>query len=62
MAENGLPKLEETNNVYDKMMKLPRPQRERLHFMGPSADRGHERSRTFQGIANAMAEQWGVCK
>ena len=27
--------------------------------MGPSADRGHKRSRFFAGIAKAMAEQWG---
>jgi hypothetical protein len=30
--------------------------------MGPSADRGHERSRFFAGIARAMAEQWGGLK
>jgi hypothetical protein len=27
--------------------------------IGPSADRWKERSRTFEGIAKAMAEQWG---
>lgn len=27
--------------------------------LGPSADRWKERSRTYQGIANAMAAQWG---
>ena len=27
--------------------------------LGPSADRGHLRSKFFSGIANAMAEQWG---
>jgi hypothetical protein len=27
--------------------------------MGPSPERTRERSRTYQGIANAMAEQWG---
>ncbi len=31
----------------------------RVHFMSPSPDRGKERSRTYQGIADAMAEQWG---
>ena len=31
----------------------------RIHRMPPSADRGKERSRTFQGIADAMAAQWG---
>jgi len=36
------------------------PDREqRIFKMTKSDKRGHERSRTFQGIANAMAEQWG---
>lgn len=31
---------------------------ERVHRMAPGPDRWKERSRTFQGIADAMAEQW----
>jgi hypothetical protein len=31
----------------------------RVHKMAPSPDRWKERSRTFPGIAAAMAEQWG---
>ena len=31
----------------------------RIHRMAPSPDRWKERSRTFPGIANAMAHQWG---
>lgn len=31
----------------------------RVHRMPPSQDRRRERSRTFPGIAEAMAEQWG---
>lgn len=30
----------------------------RIHNMPPSLDRWKERSRTFKGIANAMANQW----
>ena len=30
----------------------------RVHRMPPSADRWKERSRTYSGIANAMANQW----
>jgi hypothetical protein len=30
-----------------------------VHREGPSPDRWKNRSRTFQGIANAMALQWG---
>lgn len=32
---------------------------DRIHKMSPSPDRWKERSRTYQGIANAMACQWG---
>lgn len=31
----------------------------RVHKMPPGPDRWKERSRTFEGIAQAMAEQWG---
>ena len=47
----GLPKLTPTNIV---------PGREaRIHKMPPSPDRWKKRSETFQGIADAMAQQWG---
>ena len=56
----GLPKLKETNNVRAEMMLLPRNKRERLHYLPPGPDRWKERSRTFQGFANAFADQWGT--
>jgi hypothetical protein len=31
----------------------------RVHLMPPSPDRWKERSRTYEGIAQAMAKQWG---
>ena len=31
----------------------------RVHRMSPSPERWKERSRTYEGIAEAMAEQWG---
>jgi hypothetical protein len=47
----GLPKLVPTKVV---------PGREaRIHKMSPGPDRWKERSRTYQGIADAMAAQWG---
>lgn len=55
----GLPLLCETNNVYDEMMRLPKRQRERTHYLPPSRDRAKLRSKTYSGIARAMAEQWG---
>ena len=48
---NGLPKLEPTNIVEGRG--------QRLHRLPPSQDRAKLRSKTFPGIAKAMAEQWG---
>ena len=56
---HNLPVLRPTNNVYEEMMKLPKRERERLHYLPPSADRWKIRSTTYKGIAQAMAEQWG---
>jgi hypothetical protein len=56
----GFPLLVPTNNVKEKMLKLPRNVRERLHYLSPSPDRARIRSETFQGIAVAMAAQWGA--
>lgn len=47
----GLPPLRPTDVVEGR--------ENRIHRMPPSADRWKERSRTFQGIAEAMASQWG---
>lgn len=55
----GLPPLMPTNNVKDEMMELPKRERERLHYLSPSPDRWKLRSTTYQGIADAMAAQWG---
>ena len=54
----GLPQLVPTNDVRDEMDKLPKRERERVHYMPPGVDRGKERSKTFKGIAEAMAAQW----
>lgn len=56
----GLPKLKETKNVYNEMLKLPKSKQQRLHYLSPSKDRWKLRSKTYQGIADAMAEQWGI--
>lgn len=47
----NLPKLVPTNIVAGREAKV--------HRMPPGPDRWKERSRTYQGIADAMAEQWG---
>jgi len=46
----GLPKLTPTHVVEGRVA--------RVHRMPPSRDRWKERSRTYQGIAEAMATQW----
>lgn len=48
----GLPLLRPTDVVEGR--------ENRIHRMPPSADRWKERSRTYQGIADAMAMQWGT--
>lgn len=47
----GLVELKPTNIVAGR--------KPRIHYMLPSKNRGHLRSITLQGIADAMAEQWG---
>lgn len=47
----GLPKLKPTHIVDGR--------EHRIHTMSPSPDRGKNRSRTYPGIAQAMADQWG---
>ncbi len=47
----GLPKLKPTNIVEGR--------EQRIFNMPKNADRGRLRSITYQGIADAMAEQWG---
>jgi len=56
---DGLMPLRETNNVKAHMLTLPNKDRQRLHYLSPGPDRWRERSKTFQGLANAMAAQWG---
>lgn len=47
----NLPRLKPTNIV---------PGREqRIHLMPPGPDRWKERSKTYAGVADAMAQQWG---
>ena len=47
----GMPPLKPTNIVEGR--------EQRLHRLSPGPDRWKKRSETFQGIADAMAAQWG---
>ena len=53
----NLPLLQETDNVYNYMMTLPEKERARIWWLG--SNHAKERSKTYPGIAKAMAEQWG---
>ena len=56
----GLPKLEPTDVVGPPPKdKDERKKWARVHRESPGPDRWKNRSRTLQGIATAMAEQWG---
>jgi hypothetical protein len=48
----NLPRLQPTNCVSGR--------ENRVWLMPPSADRWKDRSRTYEGIADAMADQWGA--
>lgn len=54
----NLPKLRGTHNVYAEMVQLPAKERQRIWYLSGD-NRAEERSVTFQGIADAMAHQWG---
>jgi hypothetical protein len=60
----GLPKLEHTEYVAPRMVNgRPRWGNQTdsgQNKLGPSPDRWAKRSLTYQGIAKAMAEQWGA--
>ena len=55
----NLPKLKPTKDVKEEMMKLPKSISQKIHYTSPGKDRSKIRSKTFKGIAEAMAQQWG---
>ena len=56
----GLPLLQPTHRRSDLFCKPePSGRVQRLHNLPPSPDRAKLRAKTYQGIADAMAEQWG---
>lgn len=56
----GLPPLVETHNVKALMDQLPKHESNKVHYASPGPDRWKLRSRTYPGIADAMAAQWGL--
>lgn len=56
----GLPPLVSGEDVRGVMMQLPVAERNRIHYAAPGVDRSKLRSRFYEGVAAAMAEQWGT--
>ena len=54
----GLLPLKPTNNVKAEWRSLPKNKAQRLHYMPPGPERAKLRSKTYPGIAAAMATQW----
>ncbi|MBY4798330.1 hypothetical protein K6V98_08225 [Collinsella sp. AGMB00827] len=55
----GLSPLVATRDVRAEMERLPESEVHRVHRMVPRPDRARMRSKTYPGVAAAMAEQWG---
>lgn len=55
----NLPKLRVTDNVESKLIGMKKSDKEKIFWEPPGPDRWKNRSRTYSGIAEAMAEQWG---
>ena len=56
---HGLEPLKPTNDVKAEFDSLPRSEAHRIHYLPPTEDRWKIRSKTYNGIALAMATQWG---
>lgn len=56
---DNLPKLVPTNNVREEMLRLPMKEQAKVHYMRPGPDREANRSRTYEGVAEAIGQQWG---
>lgn len=55
----GLPLLTPTSDLKAETEAKPKSRQNPLHYLPPSTDRWKLRSKTYQGIADAMASQWG---
>ena len=58
----NLPKLESTNNVKAELEAMSDGERQKMFWLSPSEDRWKIRSTTYQGVADALADQYGNLK
>lgn len=56
----GLQLLRPTHDVRGEMDAMDDRDRHRVHHMPPCPERASLRSKTYPGVARAMAEQWGA--
>jgi hypothetical protein len=56
----GLPELKHTSDLKKEWMKLPKNEAQRLHYLPPGPERAKLRSKTFPGIAQAIATQYSI--
>jgi hypothetical protein len=56
---NGLPKLQPISDLKKVTYAQHNNERQRMFYMSPSIQRGLLRSKTYHGLAWAMANQWG---
>ena len=55
----GLDPLINTTNLKWQTSQLPKSESDKVHWMAPSEERSKQRSKTYTGIAQRMADQWG---
>ena len=54
----NLSPLRETNNVKNEWKSRPKNEGQRIHYLPPGPERAKLRSKTYSGIAEAIANQW----
>ena len=59
-ALHGLPFLKETDNVKEQTEALPIKEQQKIWYASPGPNRKRDRSVTYQGVADAIADQWGI--
>jgi hypothetical protein len=55
----NLPKLKVTNNLEQQVLFMHKADKDKVHWEPPGPERQKNRSRTYLGVAEAMAAQWG---
>lgn len=54
----NLPRLKATNDVSEEMKTMSKADTDRVHRMAPGPNRKRDRSKTYSGVGEAIADQW----